>query len=334
MNEILAQTRTFYEALSNGQRLGLLASIVASILAIVGVVWWSSVESYSTIYTGSSGELHAVTEDLNEAGIPYRISRDGNQVQVPTSQKGEAMIAAAMSNHTEGLEILKGIDMGTSPSMEREYRTRALELELQKTLNSLTEIQGSRVHIVPLNRISFIGQEKQASASVTIQTGGALSGRQIKGIVRLVSGAVHGLNPQDVTLTDEEGQLLHPEPGAEKDDLISASSSLIELAAQREQAMASALISAAARVLGSPDHIWANVRLDIQQSQMQRTKNLFDPESQVVKSEEVNEERSQSNEPAQGIPGAENNLPEQAPAPAPGDQTESNSITTNYENGT
>lgn len=331
MNELIAQARTFFESLTGGQRAALIAAIAVSVFAVVGVVWWSSAESYDAVLYGDSAELRKAAQKLEEAGIPYRYNSSGSGIEVPTASRGEAMVTAASAGLTGWQDILDTIDMGTSPSIEREYRTRALEFELQKTLNSLDSIEASRVHIVPLDRITFIGREKQASASVKIDTAspGALDRAQVKGIAQLVAGAVHGLNVGDVSIIDTDGSLLHPESDAVGSF---GGVNLEELRAIRESAFQRNLQEAAARILGTRDAIFSTVSVELSTSAIERHSDTYNPDGAVVGSENIREESSKDQGRPAGVPGVETNLPENAPGGGGGAETDIFENTINYIN--
>ncbi|MFT4977268.1 MAG: flagellar M-ring protein FliF [Myxococcota bacterium] len=330
MNDLIVQVRTFIGSLTGSQRAALAAALVTCFLAIGGVVWWSSVESYDLVTTGNAEDLRRAASKLDEAGVPYRINSAGTGIEVPTAHRGEAFVTAASAGLGNWQEILGAIDMGTSPSIEREYRTRALEAELEKTLNSLDAVEGSRVHIVPLDRITFIGRDKQASASIKVQTAspGALDRGQIKGIVQLIAGAVHGLNAEDVTLVDTDGTLLHPDSDSASTP---GGANIDEMRAMREAVFQNNLKNAAERILGSRDAIWASVSVELNASAIQRTSDTYDPEGSVLASEELREETSRDQGRPAGVPGAETNLPENAVGGG-GAETETFENTLNYVN--
>jgi len=204
-----------FDALSRVQRVGLLAALFVSTLAIGGVAWSSqapSIDRYDEIVHGDSTQLRKAAEALEEKGIPYRYTSNGNALEVPTSRREDAMVTAASMGLSGWQDILSTIDMGTPPSVAREYRTKALEAELMITLNSLAAIEGSRVHIRPLDRSGFVGCDKQASASVLLElaTPGGLNQEQAEGVAELLAGVISGLSLQDVKIMSSDGERLYP----------------------------------------------------------------------------------------------------------------------------
>ena len=329
MNEYIEQLRAFYGGLAGSQRIALFGALAASLIAVGGVTWWSSQESYSTIYRGNPSEIGRVTAALDEAGVNYRIGASGGEVQVPTAERGAGMVAAASGADLTGMDIFGSIDMGTSPSMEREYRTRALEVELQRTVNSLTEISGSRVHIVPPEGSSMLLSDKRASASVTIQTGGAgLRRKQLLGIARLVAGAVKGMGTEDVSIIGEDGSLLFPDAGAEEG--MADVATINALSIERRQQLIDNVRGIAQRVFGTPDAVSVSVGVELVTASTQQVENNLNPDLQAVVSEQISEERSKEAAGARGAPGTANNLPEQAAGPGGGGETERTDITTNF----
>ena len=87
---------------------------------------------------------------------------------------------------------------------------RALEGELQRTIEGLEEVKSVRVHIVLPEPTIFLDNQKETKASVVVRMapGRELNKEQIRGITFLVSSSVDGLKPQNISIIDFEGKLL------------------------------------------------------------------------------------------------------------------------------
>ena len=84
---------------------------------------------------------------------------------------------------------------------------RALQGELSRTINKISEVESSRVHIVMPSRSLFVDDEEPASASIVLKLrrGKWLNRDQVQGIVHLASSSVSRLRPEDVTVVDTTG---------------------------------------------------------------------------------------------------------------------------------
>ena len=109
-----------------------------------------------------------------------------------------------------GFELLDQEKFGISQFSEQVNYQRALEGELSRTIETIGPVKGARVHLAMPKPSLFVREQKSPSASVTVNLlpGRALDEGQISAIVHLVSSAVAGLPPGNVTLVDQGGHLL------------------------------------------------------------------------------------------------------------------------------
>jgi flagellar M-ring protein FliF len=305
------QIRAYLDGLLPGQRRLLYGALAIAALFLVGVAFWGMEENGEVIYRSTdAGDVQDVSDALAVQKIPHEITRNGLGIRVDNEHLGRARIAGAAAGKVEGFELLSAIELGTSPQRERWTYQRAREGELQKTINSLEETEWSRVHLVLPERSAFLRDERPPSASITVKLrpGAVLTRNQINGIRALVSGAVEGLRPVDVVLVDHDGNLLAG--GEEEGSQFSGAPSLMNLRAAEERRTRGAILDSLTRVLGSPNDVTVGVTVDVETATVARVTRSQDPETQVLISETVREEKSDSTRPG-GVPGAESNLPEE-----------------------
>ena len=229
------------------------------------------------------------------------------------------------------MEALGTIELGSSPQHERWVYLNLLQGELTRTVNSLEEVASSRVHIVEPDDSPFLANSSEGSASVTVQLqpGSSLTALQIRGITHLVAGAIKGLSAKQVILVDDSGNLLSG--GREEDaGAIGSSNNILELKHKYESQYKRKLLTLLGRVIGSSQHISATVNVELNTEATEENKSAINPESGVVISEKINESTSKEQNP-QGIPGAESNLPEQAPPQEEGNAQNKTQQATNYD---
>lgn len=313
----LEQVRSYYEGLQPGQRRVLLGAVVIAfaLLAVVGI--WGLEDTSEVAYrSGDPGDVQAVAEAYQNQNIPHEISRDGLAVTVPPEFLGRARIAAAATGRADGWSLLDQIELGTSPQRERWTYQRALEGELSSTISELEDVRWAKVHLVLPERSAFLRDERPPSASVTVQLlpGASLDKTQIRGVRAIVSGAVEGLKVADVVLVDDQGTLLAGNEAADA-EAMGGAPSLMNLRKAEEFRTRASILDALTRVLGSPNDVTVGVTVEVETASVDRLTLSQDPESQVLISETIREEKSDSTRP-QGVPGAESNLPEEAAAGA------------------
>ena len=92
--------------------------------------------------------------------------------------------------------------------MQDVTKTRALEGELARTIQSMNGIKAARVHLVLPDRGSFRCDQQAASASIVISTDGPSDTSPAQAIRHLVAAAVPGLKLDNVTVLNTDGTVL------------------------------------------------------------------------------------------------------------------------------
>ena len=332
MQQFVEQLKTFYQGLGSRERGIFTAAILASLIALGGVFYWASQDTWKPVFTSSDpSEVQSAAAILEEKGVPYRISPDGLRLETTTTNVGRARIEAASAGKNPGFETLDNIKLGTSPQRERWAYQRALEGELVRTVNALDEVKASRVHLVLPERSAFLREERPASASVTVQleVGQSLSKAQVQGITALVAGAVDGLEVSDVVLVDDKGRLLSSD--RDNDEMTMGLPALFEARQAYEARYRKTVVNALTPILGGEDAMSVAVTVDLDPTMVESTVKELDPNTQVTISEQVREEDSK-NQTAGGVPGVEANLPENAAAARQGNTERSTSeLSSNYD---
>jgi flagellar M-ring protein FliF len=301
----------------------LLIGIAAAVAAGVGAVLWSQGPTYNLLYGNLSDEDAAtITQSLTGAGIPYRLENGTGAVSVPIERLNEARLLLAGQGlpQTGGFASMgKDPAFGVSQFMEGARYQHALEQELARTIASLQQVTGARVHIAAPRNTSFVRDRVPASASVFVQlrAGRRLSSEQVTSIVNLVASSVPELDASQVTVVDQQGRLLSSPQGRDefaiRDQQMEMARQVEETYAQRVEALLAPLVGAG--------RVRAEVSAQFDLSATEEAREQYRPESQIVRSEQLNEETVAGAAGAGGVPGAlTNQPPEAAVAQPPGAQ--------------
>ncbi|MGC2152402.1 MAG: flagellar basal-body MS-ring/collar protein FliF, partial [Terriglobales bacterium] len=210
MNAWLKQLQDFLGGLSLQQK----AMLAGGTLA-VGLTLWGFVALFGqgknvTLYTGlRPADAQSLSTRLAAKNIPYQISPDGGSVLVPAEKLDAARLETAAqglpSNARLGFELFDTPNWAGSDFSEKVNYQRALEGELERTLQTLNEVEAVRVHLVLPRESLFTEQEHDAKAAVIVKTrGGSLSKEAQSAIPQLVASAVDGLKPENVTVVDAD----------------------------------------------------------------------------------------------------------------------------------
>jgi flagellar M-ring protein FliF len=242
-------------------------------------------------------EAAQIVDQLNAGGHKHRLENNGRTILVNPKDLYTIRMALAREGLPRkrgiGYELFDKTNLGMTDNVQRLNMRRALEGELQRTIEDLDEVRSARVHIVIPEHTIFLEQQRDSKASVIIRPalGRELTKDQIRGITHLVSSSVDGLRPQNISIVDIEGRLLSS-PFADNETAM-ASSQNRELQQNVERYLESKATQMLAGVLG---HSKAMIKIaaDLDFDQVSKTIETFDPESRVVRSEERQDENTKN----------------------------------------
>jgi flagellar M-ring protein FliF len=291
----------------------LLVGIAAAVAAGFYVVLWSRGPNYSLLYANLATEDQAqITQALDAAAIPYRLAPAGNAIEVPSERVSEARLKLAGQGLPEGdgefALMTKDSGFGASQLMETVRYQHALELELAHTIASMRPIDGARVHIAVPPDSAFVRDQRPASASVFVQLkpGRLLSQEQVQAIVNLVASSVPNLQASQVTVVDQQGQLLSSPQGS---DEFSQREQHFEQVHRLEDDYVQRIEELLTPLVG-PGHVRAQVVASLDTSVTEEAREQYTPGSQIVRSEQLSQQSSRDGAGmAQGVPGALSNQP-------------------------
>lgn len=312
VRDIPKQVQAQWRALDRRARVGILVALGAVAVGLTALVGTSGRVDYAPLYAGLQAEdASAVVEKLGELKIPYQLGRGGEVIEVPREQVAEARLALASQGLPRGgavgFELFDKQGLGVSDFVQRTQYHRALQGELERSILTLAAVQRARVHLVVPEKTLFRAPSDGASASVVLQLrpGRALQPQQVQGIVHLIASSVDGLRPERVTVVDGRGEVLSQRSGSQ-----AAATAALTYQREIEETAARRAQELLERTLGK-GHAAVQVSAQVDTSQVERTDENFNPEGQVVRSEqEVDDVVGPTGEAgAEGVAGARANLP-------------------------
>ena len=249
------------------------------------------------------GDLNAddssrITSQLSSQNVPFELLQGGSQIMVPSDRALKLRLSLASqgipSGGSLGYELFDDKQtIGTTSFVQNINLLRALEGELARTIQTISSIRSARVHLVLPRRELFSREKHEASASITLRMGdGSLEKDQIAGIQHLVAAAVPGLVPARVSIiSSSNGKLLAG--GFEED---SASFMAVKSQEQRrnfERRLSRTIESLLEKTVGF-GKVRAEVKADMDFDRISTTDEKFDPDGQVIKSNQSIEETNQT----------------------------------------
>ena len=303
------------------RQVGLMVGLAASVAIGFAVVLWSQQPDYRPLYGSLAGmDAKQVMETLTAADIAYSVEPNSGALLVKADDVSRARLKLAAAGVTPtdsniGFEILdKDQGLGTSQFMEATRYRRGLEGELARTISSLSNVKGARVHLAIPKSSVFVRDERKPSASVLVELygGRSLEPGQVLAIINLVATSVPELNKSQITIVDQKGNLLSDQ--AQNSELTMAGKQF-DYSRRMESMLTQRVHNILQPVLGN-DRYKAEVSADVDFSAVESTSEQFNPDQPALRSEQsTNEQRTASSGP-QGVPGALSNQPP-SPASAP-----------------
>lgn len=301
-------------------KIPLMVASAAAVAIVVALVLWAKSPDYRTLFSNlSDQDGGAIVTQLQQMNIPYRFASQGGAIEVPADKVHELRLRLAQQGLPKGgavgFELLDQEKFGISQFSEQVNYQRALEGELARTIETLGPVMGARVHLAMPKPSLFVREQKQPSASVTLklETGRTLDEGQVSAVVHLVSSAVAGLPPGNVTLVDQAGHLLTQSTSGDRD----LNDAQLKYSADVEARVQRRIESILSPIVGN-GNVHAQVTAQINFDNKEQTEEQYRPngnESEaVVRSRQLNESEQTGSPYPGGVPGALSNSP--APAPS------------------
>ncbi|WP_062262568.1 flagellar basal-body MS-ring/collar protein FliF [Endozoicomonas arenosclerae] len=310
---MLEQIPGFFKG--NARNQGMLLIALSGTIALTMVLFiWSQTSNWQPLYGNQEMyDASSITQVLESRQINYRIHPDTGQVMVDASEVSAARMqlsaAGIKTGLPEGLKVLeKEQGLGTSQFIENARYRHGLEGELAKTIISLKPVRNARVHLALPKRTAFVRKQAKSSASVFIDlfAGGQLDNKQVEAIVNLVASSVPGLAKKDVSVVDQQGNLLSRDIAMSNGSMAIANAQLKYIKGV-EQHYIDRVNSLLDPIIGSRN-FRVQVSADVDFSRVEQTAEQYDPDQKTVRSEK-GRERTPATPEALGVPGSLSNQP-------------------------
>ena len=311
MSQGLDQIQDFLRGLSLQQK-----ALLAGGAVVVGLTLWLFVALFDSgknvvLYSGLKPQgAQSMGGRLAAKNIAYEISPDGGSILVPTDKLDAARLETAAQglprNARLGFELFDTPNWAGSDFSEKVNYQRALEGELERTLQTLGEVEAVRVHLVLPRDSLFTEQERESKAAVIVKMkGGALSREAQQAIPQLVASAVDGLRPENVKVVDADTAT----------SFLARRGPSGRASFDSDEELAAAAVHAIEPVVGA-EHVRASVHVDYDLSSSEDTSEIYDPKATAPLAQQHSEELAGGANPA-GVPGVASNVPGSTAAVAP-----------------
>jgi flagellar M-ring protein FliF len=300
----MARLQSFWSNLRPQQRIYLGVGIAVTLAVLAFFAKTIATPDMKPLVTGlEAADAQTLSAQLTAKKIPFQLSPDGKSILVPSDQVDAARLEVASHDSTHsgrmGFEIFDKVSWGQTEFDEKVNYQRALEGELERTIQTMSDVKSARVHLVMATDSVFMDRERSAKGSVTLRLKrGSLSREQLTAISRLVAGAVDELKPADVAIIDaDSNQALgfSNGPGSAGGDGL-------------EQELNRRLIATLSPVVGV-DRIRSSVNVEYETGSSEESQEKYDPAVSAPLNMQSSEENIAAGASAGGVPGTSSNVP-------------------------
>lgn len=315
----MAQFKTWADGLIKqpAVRRALPAIALLFILMIAALSFqFSQTTPYRPIMPGmTENDKQAAIEALKAADFKPKVDTSSGQITVPEARFHEARIFLAGQGIPKeaqpiGMDSLKDkSSMTTSQFMEQVQYNTAIEQELARSIMQISTIKSARVHLALPKQSVFVRDRATPKASVVLtpHSGRGVTTPQVKAIVHLVSSSVPYLAPGNVSVVDDQGNLMTDENPV--DAAMGLTVAQMQHKQRTEESYRTRVTELLSPVVGEAS-VKAEVNLTLDYNTVETTTEDFDNKDKGVKprSEALTTERKYKIDP-EGIPGAMSNSP-------------------------
>ncbi len=250
----------FVSGFTSGQKVLTIIGVAAVVVGSFFLMRVTSSPSYAPLFTNlSASDAAAITQKLTAASVPYQLTNGGSTIMVPQSEVYQERIDMAQvglpQNSTVGLSLLDKVGITSSQITQQADYQRALQGELATTIEAIQGVTSAQVNLaLPPTDVFAISQNQSPSASVlvTLASGVSLSPTQTQAIVHLVASSIPNMSASDVTVVDQNGDVLAA-PGFNNTASMNSSAT-----SQFNTELGASLTSMLQNVLG-PNHVAVKV---------------------------------------------------------------------------
>ena len=301
---------------------------VAAVVGVMSGVWlWSQQPDYRVLFSNfSDRDGGAIVASLQQMNVPYKFAEGGGAILVPANQVHDARLKLASQGLPKGgsvgFELMENQKLGVSQFLEQVNFQRALEGELARSIQSVAAVQAARVHLALPKASVFVRDQQKPTASVllNLHAGRTLDAQQVSAIVHLVASSVPELPTKNVTVVDQNGNLLSDTSKQANGNGLDPTQ--LKYVQDLQQSIVKRIESIVTPIVGL-NNVRAEATADIDFSHSEQAAETYKPNgtptASAIRSQQTSETQSGNPLTASGVPGALSNQPQpNATAPIAG----------------
>ncbi len=315
LDNIQAQVQQFFQNLTFGKKLFLFSGLAGIIIGIAAFFFFTQQVAWTPLVSGlKQSDMAQTVAKLDEMNVNYTLQPGGATILVPEEQVDSIRLKLASSGlkigGIVGFELFDKNNLGATEFQQKVQYQRALEGELVRLITQIATIETAKVTIAMPEKSLFINEEKPVTASVVIglRSHTSLSSNGIETVLNLVAGAIPGLKPENVQISNTEGKLLSQGLLKPTDNDLRQKNYTYQKTV--ETSLEGKLLTQLEKIAGR-DRVEVRVATQMDFEEKETTEDLIDANNNGIVSEEVlNEKTTGSRSIPVGVPGVASNSPE------------------------
>ncbi|MDB5083751.1 MAG: Flagellar M-ring protein [Bacilli bacterium] len=352
LQDVLERITSYWGGLDQRKRRNQL--IIAGVLVVVAILLTTFalqknyVPVFSNLDDASAGQ---VITKLKEMQVDYK--QVGTTIEVPEGMADQVRVQLAMANIPKS-GTLSYSDVfnqtGLSSDTDTVFNAKlqaVLEGDLATTIKSFDGITNARVQLVMPDQKMFVQQptnDAKGSVVVSLRPGATLPLASVTGIQQLVAHSVKGLLPENVSVIDQRGVRISPDPQSTGPGSVAGSATQLDIIKSFESDAQNKIRDAVEGMVGA-GKVKVAVTADVSFDQVNQTDNnvfpVTDKQGNVVDGRGIIISQQNTNNSSNGtgltggVPGTPTQNPNAGPtyagASSSNNTSSSGSSTTNYE---
>lgn len=232
--------KKLWNGLDDGQKLGMLGLIIVTIIAATFFLSKAMEPDWVVLYSDLN-EVNAlsIVENMKKNGYQYKVSEDKKTILVPSNIRDDMRVFVAendlIKNGDAGFELLDDMQLGSTDFKNKLTRQRIFQGEITRAIEKIQGIRYAKVQLAEPERSIFEDTDEKPTASVmlVLEPGYKLKSSQVKAVKNLVAYSVPRMTPDQVFITDQNGNVLSDETSKNSTDMESFKTNLEKQTAKK-----------------------------------------------------------------------------------------------------
>ncbi len=304
-----------WKTIGVSQKVSIILVVLLTVAGVSTVIYLGSRPDWQILESGMTRETASKVYDIaRDSGCPVKLADSGTTIMVPSKEVYKLRLRVASEgikvdkDAGDGWELFNSMSLGMTEMQQQVAKQRAQQGELQRMITKMPGIIGCRVMLTFPKRKIFkqIKEHPKASVMLSLNRGDRISNKQTNTIRYLVSSAISGMSSSDVTITDNQGNLLAKQVSSEESANGNPNGRLeiqqhIEEVLQRK---AEAIL----RPIVGDGNVVAMVSCEMDFENIDKIVEEYNPEKSVIVSEKIiTEDSSKTGKKSGGQPGFASN---------------------------